>query len=74
MSDLIKLRSGVRPFEDFWVSASTVVLIEPVAFSYGGSANSRITLESGETRKCCETAPEIAQLIAEAHSHVAATE
>lgn len=72
MSDLIKLTSGTKPFEEFWISASTIVLVEPVAYSYGIAANTKITLESGDIRRCCETPAEVAKLVAEAHTDVKA--
>lgn len=71
MSDLIKLTSPARPYESFWVSASSVVLIEPVPYIYGRVEKARILLEGGESRQCCEEPAEVERLVTAAHSNVA---
>lgn len=72
MSDLIKLTAPAAPYDSFWVSASSVVLIEPVPFTfgYGRAARARILLEGGDSRQCAEEAAEVERLVAAAHSHV----
>lgn len=72
MSDLIKLTAATAPYEPFWVSASSVVLIEPVPYTYGFHAKARILLEGREYRQCCEEAAEVERLVTQAHSHVVA--
>jgi hypothetical protein len=70
MSDLIKLTAPAAPYEAFWVSASSVVLIEPVPYVHGHRAKARILLEGGDSRQCTEEAAEVERLITAAHSHV----
>lgn len=70
MSDLIKLTGAFAPYEAFWVSASSVVLVEPVPYTYGFRARARILLEGREYRQCCEEAAEVEQLIEQAHTDV----
>ncbi|MFR9773092.1 hypothetical protein [Nocardia sp. SC052] len=70
MSDLIKLTMPTAPYESFWVSASSVVLVEPITQAYGHHAKAQILLEGGEKRQCLESAAEVEQLIAQAHSAV----
>jgi hypothetical protein len=68
MSDLIKLTRPGAPYDNFWVSASSVVLVEPVPYAYGRSAKARILLEGGDRRDCCEEAAEVERLITAAHT------
>lgn len=68
MPDLIELTSAHRPHETFYVSASRIVLVEPLGYSYGSPARSVVKLEGGDKRTCCEEAAEVHRRI------VAATE
>lgn len=72
MADLIELTSAHSPFDTFYVSASRVVLVEPLGYSYGSPARAVVKLEGGDKRTCCEEAAEVHRRIAataEAHHH-----
>lgn len=70
MSDLIKLTAATSPYEHFWVSASSITLVEPMPFAYGRDAKARIVVDGGEIRQCLEDASEVARLVSAAHTDV----